>query len=473
MDIAKHQFRVALSFPGEHRAFIDKLAERLAERLPREQIFYDRWYKEALAVFDLDALLEDIYRQRSELLVVFLCREYAEKKWCQLEWRVARDLRLNGKAESIMLVRLDDVDIGGLLSIDGYVDAQSDSPEYIADLILKRLHVRPLTATDFKKPRWRAGLAALALPLAAWFLYVQPLIDRHLGEARRYLSSGRYAEAAQAYEQAIPLAPFRRDVRLLKDIAELGRDAVAEERPDAGKLDARLAALLEQAPGNPHLLVLDGLRLYHQGDLRGAEGRYREAIQSDPNLAEAYFNLGVLHEDPGEAEPWFYKARELAPGSPTYRDAHAAVDLERGRYAEAIAQYAAIPQYPLAKLEEAKARWALGELERAEARQQEAADWLANANTAASPWNQYPWDFDTGAQTVSLRSLACKRYYAALAVAATRHLLGTQTELPSPGACAQAIEAKQAVAEDIRRYALVQPGQAQAGQVFMSRLLAR
>jgi hypothetical protein len=139
MDITAQPFRIALSFPGEHRSFVEKLAERLASALPRDKIFYDRWYEAELAAPDLDLVLQKIYRHQAELVVVFLCQEYGEKPWCKVEWRAGRDLLMNGDPRSIMPVRFDDTEIPGILSIDGYLNVNGRPPETIADLILKRL----------------------------------------------------------------------------------------------------------------------------------------------------------------------------------------------------------------------------------------------------------------------------------------------------------------------------------------------
>ena len=38
---AKRRFRVAVSFPGEHRARVENIATALAARLGRDQILYD------------------------------------------------------------------------------------------------------------------------------------------------------------------------------------------------------------------------------------------------------------------------------------------------------------------------------------------------------------------------------------------------------------------------------------------------
>jgi hypothetical protein len=43
------RFAVALSFPGEHRSYISKVAERLGEVLQRTSVFYDKWYEHELA----------------------------------------------------------------------------------------------------------------------------------------------------------------------------------------------------------------------------------------------------------------------------------------------------------------------------------------------------------------------------------------------------------------------------------------
>ena len=133
------RFRVALSFPGEKRSLVEDVALRLAENLPRKEIFYDNWYQPHLARPSIDLTLQDIYHKRSELLVVFLCAEYEKKEWCGVEWRAIRDLIKQRKNESVMLVRLDDAPVSGLLSGDGFLDARQMASDELADCILERL----------------------------------------------------------------------------------------------------------------------------------------------------------------------------------------------------------------------------------------------------------------------------------------------------------------------------------------------
>jgi TIR domain len=135
----KRRFQVALSYPGEVRHRVSSIASILEGTLSREAIFYDKWYAGELARPNLDLYLQDIYKQHSELLVVVLCAEYEAKDWCGLEWRVVREVIKHREADRIMLLRLDDAPISGLLSIDGYLDIAALSDEHVANLILSRI----------------------------------------------------------------------------------------------------------------------------------------------------------------------------------------------------------------------------------------------------------------------------------------------------------------------------------------------
>jgi hypothetical protein len=133
------RFRIALSFPGEWRPFVSQVAAHLAKAIGREHVFYDKYYEAELARPDLDTYLQSIYHDSSELVAVFLCKEYQNKKWCGLEWRALRDLIANRQASAIMPFRFDDTHISGLFSIDGYIAVADRPPEEIAAKILERL----------------------------------------------------------------------------------------------------------------------------------------------------------------------------------------------------------------------------------------------------------------------------------------------------------------------------------------------
>jgi hypothetical protein len=150
---ARKRFRVALSFPGERRKYVGKVAKSLIEEFGEEQVFYDKNFEAELARPDLDMYMQGIYHDDSELIVVFLCAEYEEKEWCGLEWRAIRDLIKKKKAWEIMFVRFDDTEIAGTYSIDGYVNAEGREPEEVAERIIERYRINEQRPRDEKRVR--------------------------------------------------------------------------------------------------------------------------------------------------------------------------------------------------------------------------------------------------------------------------------------------------------------------------------
>ena len=138
-------FRVALSFPGEHRPYVKAISDELKKGLGPEELFYDDDFKAHLARPSAHLPLMKVYGDQSDLLVVFLCAEYQQKKWCGLEWRVVYELIMRRQEERIMLFRFDDTRIDGLLLMDIAIDCGTDRlpPAEAAGLILKRLHATP------------------------------------------------------------------------------------------------------------------------------------------------------------------------------------------------------------------------------------------------------------------------------------------------------------------------------------------
>jgi len=138
-DATKKRFKVALSFPGEKRRYVSRIAKGLADRLGQNSIFYDKYFEAELAKPNLDLTLQKIYHDDSELIVIFICKEYEQKDWCGLEWRAIRDIIKNRRDKDIMPMRFDDAKIPGLFSIDGYIDLRKRSANETIDLICQRL----------------------------------------------------------------------------------------------------------------------------------------------------------------------------------------------------------------------------------------------------------------------------------------------------------------------------------------------
>lgn len=141
MDSRQKRFQVALSYPGEHRGFVSRVAERLSERLGRERVLYDKYHEAEFARISLDTHLQRLYHDESELIVVFLSANYERKEWCGLEWRAIRDVIKQHRESAVVPVRFDNTEIPGLFSTDGALPVDDRAPETIADLILQRLHL--------------------------------------------------------------------------------------------------------------------------------------------------------------------------------------------------------------------------------------------------------------------------------------------------------------------------------------------
>lgn len=140
-SVANINFKVAVSFPGERRSFVSAVVDKLRPAFPDDSVFYDYDYQAQLSRSNLGVFLQDIYKNRSGLVVIFLCEAYAEKQWCGLEWRAIRDLIKLKKDNQIMFVRFDDAQIEGVFSLDGYIDARVHSAEQIADFIIQRVQI--------------------------------------------------------------------------------------------------------------------------------------------------------------------------------------------------------------------------------------------------------------------------------------------------------------------------------------------
>ena len=108
--------------------------------------------------------------------------------------------------------------------------------------------------------------------------------EEHIRNGDRLRDAGRYAEAAEAYGNALALAQLRTDIRLqygnmLKDS---GRLAEAEAVYRAG---------LAQTPGNAELYLQLGHALKLQGRRDEAVAAYRRATELQPSLDAAWGEL--------------------------------------------------------------------------------------------------------------------------------------------------------------------------------------
>lgn len=140
VDITKHYFDVSFTFAGESRDVVEQVVRELEKIIDKNYIFYDNNYISQLARPSLDTLLQDIYRNRSKLIVVFLCEKYQDKKWCGLEFRAIREMIMEKETTKIMYIRLDAGHVDGVFNTDGYIDGTKFTPQQLANFISERLN---------------------------------------------------------------------------------------------------------------------------------------------------------------------------------------------------------------------------------------------------------------------------------------------------------------------------------------------
>lgn len=133
------RFRVAFSFAGESRAFVEGVAQILASRFGRDSILYDKFHEAELARSNLALYLPKLYAEEVDLVVGIFCANYANKEWCGLEWRAIYGLLKQREDQAVMLMRFDRVEPEGLHGLAGFIDLDGQPPAHAARLICERL----------------------------------------------------------------------------------------------------------------------------------------------------------------------------------------------------------------------------------------------------------------------------------------------------------------------------------------------
>lgn len=130
-------YDIALSFAGEERDYVDRVANLLKER--GVKVFYDLFEEADLWGRDLYAHLSDVYNKRARYTVMFISEAYANKLWTNHERKSAQARAFQEAQEYILPARFDDTDIPGVLTTVGYVSLEHRTPEELVSLITKKL----------------------------------------------------------------------------------------------------------------------------------------------------------------------------------------------------------------------------------------------------------------------------------------------------------------------------------------------
>ncbi len=130
-------YDIALSFAGEERDYVDRVANLLKEC--GVKVFYDLFEEADLWGKDLYAHLSEIYHKRAQFTVMFISKAYANKLWTNHERKSAQARAFQEAQEYILPARFDDTEIPGVLPTVGYVSLKDRSPQDLVSLITKKL----------------------------------------------------------------------------------------------------------------------------------------------------------------------------------------------------------------------------------------------------------------------------------------------------------------------------------------------
>jgi tetratricopeptide (TPR) repeat protein len=226
--------------------------------------------------------------------------------------------------------------------------------------------------------------------------------------------------------------------------------------PDWEAIGRDLRRQRAERPTDADLMILEAQYWLRQGDYDQVQALVDTALQEDQHHAEAWFLLGLdrdLSGDAAAAVDYYRKAVEAAPASPQYRSNLARGLLELGRFPEALQEYRKISQFPLARVEQALAHWAQGEMRQAVEAEREALKMLGDAGLSTRFYNRRAWLFRLPNKGIRLSAPEDKRCYALLGEAASRLLAGEAAVAFPPVECHDPPhEIRELLADDLCRF---------------------
>lgn len=135
------QYQVALSFAGEQRPYVERVARALQSR--GVTLFYDRFEKATLWGKDGVEFFEQVFSTDAACVVMFISAEYVAKPWTTHERRSALGRALHERGGYVLPVRFDGTPVPGVPHTMMYENASDHSPEALAALICQKMGLEP------------------------------------------------------------------------------------------------------------------------------------------------------------------------------------------------------------------------------------------------------------------------------------------------------------------------------------------
>jgi hypothetical protein len=152
----EYDYDIALSFAGEDRLYVEKVAEFLKTKNIR--VFYDQFEEARVWGRDLVAYFDDIYQNRASYCVIFISEHYAPKAWPKMERKSAFARALSDDGY-ILPVKFDNTEIPGLPPTVHYINLTQKTPAQLGELIVQKLKKLPISQaiasgnSSFRRPK--------------------------------------------------------------------------------------------------------------------------------------------------------------------------------------------------------------------------------------------------------------------------------------------------------------------------------
>lgn len=137
MENSEFEYDVALSFAGEEREYVEKVAECLQKE--GIKFFYDEYEKAKLWGKNLYDHFDEIYGKKSKYCVIFISKNYKDKLWTNHERKSAQTRAFEENREYILPARFDNTEIPGIGSTTCYVDLKEITPDELCNLVKQKL----------------------------------------------------------------------------------------------------------------------------------------------------------------------------------------------------------------------------------------------------------------------------------------------------------------------------------------------
>ncbi|NMO52310.1 TIR domain-containing protein [Actinoplanes sp. TBRC 11911] len=285
------RFAVAFSLAGEQRQIVLAIAQEVEDILGRSAVFYDDWYAHWIAGQDSDLLLQSIYAQQADLVVVCVSEAYGDKPWTRTEHRAVRArLQQGGTARDrlgVLPIRVGDGEVEGVLFNQIVPDVRGMTPAEAAELIVARLNLARGTAGDVKPAvaQWPDDAPELHWPMAdhsaARAAFARLLCEGSTERAllvRGVSETGKSHMSKQMVRNAGLLPGVISGRFDFKGTTNIGIEAFAQplgiEEPAGRSLNEQLAAIFTELRrrAQPTLLVFD--------TYEAAAGEVKDRIES-------------------------------------------------------------------------------------------------------------------------------------------------------------------------------------------------